>query len=128
MKQFLIIAIFFISALGFAQETGKVSGYLLDLESNNAPLLYGSVLIKETGTKVLSDENGLFQFEDLAQGTYTLVGSFSGYQTKEAKIEVTSNKSTNITLNLAASTISLDDLMMAIASSDVKSTSTTSNN
>ena len=126
MKQFLIVSIFFISALGFAQETGSVNGRLLDLESNNAPLLYGAVLIKETGTKVLSDENGLFKFENLAEGTYTLVSSFTGYETQETKIEITSNKSINITLNLAASTISLDDLMMAIASTDSKST--TSNN
>lgn len=128
MKQFLIIAIFFISALSFAQETGTVSGHLLDLESNNAPLLYGSVLIKETGEKALSNENGLFKFENLAEGTYTLVSSFTGYETKETIIKVVSNKSTNIILNLAASTISLDDLMMAIASSETNSSSTTSNN
>ena len=123
MKHVLIIATFFISALSFAQELGTINGQLLDLESNNAPLLFGSVLIKETGTKVLSDENGLFKFEDLTQGSYTLVSSFTGYETQETKIEVAPNKSTHVTLNLAASTISLDDLIMAIASSDTKSTS-----
>jgi len=124
MKQFLIIAIFFISALGFSQVTGTVNGHLLDLESNNAPLLYGSVLIKETGAKVLSDESGLFKFEDLVEGTYTLISSFTGYETQETIIEVASNKSTNVILNLAATTISLDDLMMTIASSETNSTRT----
>ena len=119
---------FFISTLGFAQETGSISGRLLDLEEHNAPLLYGSILIKETGAKVFSDENGLFMFENLAEGTYTLIGSFTGYETKETKIHVASNKIANLTLNLGASTISLDDLMLAVASSEVKSSTKTSNN
>ena len=128
MKQVILLIIFFISTLGFAQETGSISGRLLDLEEHNAPLLYGSILIKETGAKVFSDENGLFMFENLVEGTYTLIGSFTGYETKETKIHVASNKIANLTLNLGASTISLDDLMLAVASSEVKSSTKTSNN
>lgn len=128
MKQLILLVIFFISTLGFAQETGTINGHLLDLEENNEPLLYGSILIKETGTKVLSDENGLFMFENLAEGTYTLIGSFTGYETKETKIHVASNKTANLTLNLAASTISLDDLMLAVASLEVKGDTKTFNN
>jgi hypothetical protein len=128
MKQLIVLVIFFISTLGFAQDMGSIKGYLLDLEESNAPLLYGSVVIKETGSKVLSDENGLFTFQNLAEGTYTLVGSFTGYETKETKIQVASNKTASLTLNLGASTISLDDLMLAVASSEIKSDTKTSNN
>lgn len=123
MKHIIVIVAFFISALSFAQESGHVIGHLLDLESNNAPLLYGSVVLKENGQKVLTDENGLFKFENLTEGTYTLISSFSGYETKETTVEITANKSTNITLSLNASTISLDDLMLAIASTETESTS-----
>ncbi|WP_298532565.1 carboxypeptidase-like regulatory domain-containing protein [uncultured Algibacter sp.] len=118
MKGFIYTILFLITATTFAQESGTINGQLLDIESNNAPLLYGRILIKETGSKVLSDENGLFKFGNLEEGTYTLVGSFTGYETQEIKIEVTSNTSTTITFNLAASTISLDDLMTTIASTD----------
>ncbi|MDG1730182.1 MAG: carboxypeptidase-like regulatory domain-containing protein [Algibacter sp.] len=119
MKQVLFILIFFISALSFAQEnTGTISGNLLDFESNNQPLIFAKVLIKETGTEVLSDEKGFFKFENLNDGEYTLVSSFTGYETKESKIKVESNQTTTFKITLEPSTISLEDLMMAVASVD----------
>ena len=51
MKHIIYIAIFFISALSFAQNTGSISGNLLDFESNNDPLMFAKVLIKETGAE-----------------------------------------------------------------------------
>ena len=127
MKHIIYIAIFFISALSFAQEnTGTISGNLLDFESNNQPLMFAKISIKETGADILSDEKGFFKFENLKNGEYTLVSSFTGYATKEAKIKVASN-STNIKLVLEPSTISLEDLVSTMASID-NSTSSNANN
>lgn len=127
MKHIIYIAIFFISALSYAQDTGSISGNLLDFESNNEPLIFAKVLIKETGAEVLSDEKGLFKFENLNNGEYTLVSSFTGYNTKETKVTVASNKIANAKIVLEASTISLEDLVYTMASVDEKS-NTTSNN
>ncbi|TNJ45315.1 carboxypeptidase-like regulatory domain-containing protein [Tamlana fucoidanivorans] len=121
MKQYIYLVAFFISAFGFAQNTGTIQGNLQDLEANNAPLIFGKISIKETGAEVLSDENGHFAINDIKAGEYTLVYSFVGYETKETKIQVTNNKSTYVTLQLAASTISLDDLVSALASNNSKS-------
>ena len=128
MKHIIYIAIFFISALNYAQDTGSISGKLLDFESNNAPLMFAKVLIKETSAEVLSDENGVFKFENLENGEYTLVSSFVGYETKESKIKVELNKTTAIKLTLQASTLSLDDLVTTFASVDNTETSPTTNN
>lgn len=129
MKHFILIATFLLTSLAFAQNTGAITGTLLDLESDNAPLLYGKVTVKETGASVLSDENGFFKIDNLKEGTYTLVYSFVGYDTKEILTEVSSSKSTNIKLHLAASTISLDDLVFALASnSNEDKASAASNN
>ncbi|NNC51284.1 MAG: carboxypeptidase-like regulatory domain-containing protein [Flaviramulus sp.] len=128
MKQIIVTIAFFISAFTFAQNTGSINGSLLDIESNNEPLIMAKVSIKETGAEVLSDYNGVFKFENLAEGTYTLVLSFIGYETKQYETNVVTNKSTNVKLHLAASTISLDDLMFTLASADSKGTSTASNN
>lgn len=127
MKHIIYITIFFISALSYAQDTGSISGNLLDFESNNEPLIFAKVLIKETGAEVLSDEKGLFKFENLNDGEYTLVSSFTGYITKETKVTVASNKIANAKIVLEASTISLEDLVYTMASVDEKS-NTTSNN
>ena len=118
MKQFIITAIFLVSAFAFAQNTGSISGNLLDIESNNEPLMFAKVSIKE---------NGAFNFQNLEDGTYTLVCSFTGYENKETETKVTSGKSTPIKLALTASTISIDDLMMAMASADKKTSSTSIN-
>ena len=127
MKQITFLVAFYISALSFAQNTGAVTGNLLDIESNNAPLMFAKVSIKETGAETLSDEKGTFKFINLKEGTYTLVYSFTGYETKESLIKVTASKITSINLNLAASSISLDDLMLTLASVDKKETTSISN-
>lgn len=126
MKNIIYIAIFFISALSYAQETGSISGNLLDFESNNEPLIFAKVTIKETGAEILSDEKGFFKFENLKAGEYTLVTSFTGYETKETKITVASDTSA-IKLVLEPSTLSLEDLVATMASVDNGSSSTTNN-
>lgn len=127
MKRIIYIAIFFISALTYAQDSGSINGNVLDFESNNQPLIFTKVSIKETGAESLSDEKGVFKFENLNDGEYTLVSSFTGYETKETKITVASNKIATAKIILEASTISLEDLMSTMASADVKSTTTTNN-
>ena len=119
MKHILYITLLFVSAFGFAQSTNSISGNLLDLESDNAPLLYGEVMIKETGTAVVSDENGFFTFDNVDSGSYTLVYSFVGYDTKELKVDVTESASENLELYLGASAVSLDDFASLFANADV---------
>ncbi|ULC59496.1 carboxypeptidase-like regulatory domain-containing protein [Flaviramulus sp. BrNp1-15] len=128
MKQTIFLITFFLSVFAFGQNSGLISGNLLDIETNNEPLIFAKVLIKETGLETLSDENGFFKFENLKEGKYTLVSSFVGYETKEEKIKVVSNKSTNTKMYLSASTLSLDELMLSLASADKKETSSTLNN
>ena len=118
MKNLLLLATFLFTVISFAQKNGIIKGNIIDLESNNAPLMFAKVQVKETGVETLSDENGTFQFENLENGTYTLVYSFVGYKTVEKKSHVVSGKTTNIKTSLAASSISLDELMLTIASVD----------
>ncbi len=123
MRHIILIATFFITTLSFAQQTGSIKGHLLDIESNNAPLLYAKVIIKETGAEILSDEKGVFKFENLKEGSYTLVSSFVGYETKESTVNIIEGKSINVKLHLKADSISLGDLMLTLASADKKDTS-----
>ncbi|AUS05402.1 carboxypeptidase-like regulatory domain-containing protein [Pseudotamlana carrageenivorans] len=116
MKQLLYILVFGFSVFGFAQNTGSISGNLLDLEEGHAPLLYAKVMVKETGVEALSNEAGFFKFEDVKPGAYTLVYSFVGYETKEVKVEVLPSNDEVLKLHLGASTVSLDDLASVFAS------------
>ncbi|WP_034042736.1 carboxypeptidase-like regulatory domain-containing protein [Wocania ichthyoenteri] len=123
MRHIICIAIFLVTAFSFAQHTGSVTGYVLDNESNNAPLIYAKVLIKETGSEVLSDEKGLFKFENLKDGNYTLVSSFVGHETKALEVQVESGKAIKVKISLGASSVSLEELMLTFASADKENTS-----
>lgn len=126
MKNIILIAALLISAFSYAQSS--VNGKITDLESNNSPLMFANISIKETGVKTTTDEKGLYKFNNLKDGSYTLVYSFAGYETKETKIEVISGKHNNVNIALEASTLSLDDLMLVMASADNKNNTTESSN
>lgn len=120
MKCFTFIVCLLLATLSYGQDNFSLSGNVFDLESNNNPLVYAKVSIKENGLEVLSDEQGAFKFENLAKGTYTLIYSFIGYQTEETTTTVISKNNNVVKLYLGASTISLDDLMTTLDSADKK--------
>ena len=116
MKNLFLVFFLFVGANLFAQSTTSLSGRLLDQEANLEPLMFAKVVIKETNTKVMTDENGSFTFKNIAPGHYTIVCSFSGYETKVIETEVKKSNENFIDLNLSATTLSLDDLMSVVSS------------
>ena len=58
-----------------------ITGTVIDGDFNE-PLPFANILVKETGEGVTSDFNGKYSIE-LPKGSYTLVFSFVGYETKE---------------------------------------------
>lgn len=81
----------------FAQN-GSIRGRVLD--EQNQPLPGASVQIRELQRSVGTDENGNFNLEGVADGTYTLVASYIGYRASEASVTVSGNPVVqNFTLN-----------------------------
>ncbi|MDT0606662.1 TonB-dependent receptor [Croceitalea rosinachiae] len=94
----------------FAQD-GVLTGTLNDGEFNDV-LPFANVLIKGTTTGTTSDFDGKYTL-DLEEGTYTIVFSYVGYQTKEiTDVIITSGKETivDVTLNPAAN--QLDEVVV----------------
>lgn len=127
MKNILFILAFLITTLAFSQSS-SVKGSLFDIENNNEPLMFAKISIKETGAKTHTDDNGLFEFNNLEEGSYTLVYSFVGYETKEESIKVLSGKANTIKATLKASSISIEEIMHTLASNEAASTPMTTNN
>lgn len=77
--------------------TGKITGTVLDT-SSNVPVEFATVVLKDakTGKEVngtLTDADGNFKLTEIPIGTYTLVLSFIGYETKTMPgIELTPKK------------------------------------
>ena len=80
------------SLLSETSTTGKIKGLVFDSESNNDPLLFASVAIKNTTISTTTDVDGSYLLK-VKPGNYTLVFSFIGYKTIEVKnVLVTSNE------------------------------------
>ena len=110
MKSLFTIVLLAFSTLGFAQNAGIIVGKVTDNAVDNEPLIYANISIKGTAVEASTDMTGLFHIENLADGDYTLVCSFAGYETKELNIHVSAMESTEVTVSLSPSTVSLNDL------------------
>lgn len=112
MKKLSLVLVLITSTLTFAQTTGSVVGKLIDKEYNNEPLAFANVLIKGTTTGTTSDFDGLYGFNDLDAGSYTLIFSFVGYETQEITVEVIGGKVTELNVPMGASAASLDEIVI----------------
>ena len=88
MRPFILLFILSTVLFSGAQNTGSVAGKLTDKEFNNEPLAFANVLIKGTTTGTTSDFDGLYAFENLDPGDYTLIYSFVGYETQEINVTI----------------------------------------
>ncbi|GAA4115758.1 TonB-dependent receptor [Aquimarina addita] len=108
-----ILIVFFILTTGhisFAQ--GKITGKVIDGETNDV-LPFANVSLKENNTGTTSDFDGFYELS-VAPGTYTVIFSFIGYETKQV-VDVQINNDNdiidlNVTLN--ASAAQLDDVII----------------
>lgn len=117
MKQIAIIITFLVSTLSFAQNN-LITGSVNDSETNNEPLIHAKVSIKEIGTETVTNEEGVYAFNNIEAGEYTLTFSFIGYETIEKPIIIRSGNVLNETVSLSAKSLGMDDIMLALASAD----------
>jgi outer membrane receptor protein involved in Fe transport len=83
-----------ITLCSFGQNSAII-GKIVD--SNNSPLPYINIHIKQLGQGTVADEAGEFKIEKLSHGTYELTISGIGFETKIVKATVPGSK-LNITL------------------------------
>lgn len=110
MKFFLLINVLLLSSLLIGQESGALKGTILDEEVNNEPLMFASVVLKDTNITVETNLHGNFEIDGLVPGSYTLHISYPGYEDREVAIKVNENKVSYIQKGLRAKRISLADV------------------
>ena len=99
-----------------AQDTGSVTGTLLDKDAGNQPLPFANVLIKGTSKGTTTDFDGKYSIEGLDPGTYILEFSFVGYETKENEFIINAGENKVIDGALGASAAVLDDVIIKATS------------
>ncbi len=95
----ILVTIWVLSAWKLSAEPKftqvSISGIIYTTATNNNPTATGydavpgvEVVIEGTDRKVVSDKRGMFNFEDLKAGTYTLVATKEGYKTVRKTVQV----------------------------------------
>ena len=121
MKKIAILIALCFVGITYAQETGAVTGTLLDKESGEQPLPFANILIKGTTKGTTSDFDGLYTLEGIQPGTYTLEFSFVGYETVNKEVTVVAGQTATINATLGASAAALDEVVIKTTSTKKES-------
>jgi outer membrane receptor protein involved in Fe transport len=111
MKLKFLFFTLFICVIGFAQNTGTITGVLLDKDSNNQPLPFANVLIKGTKIGANTDIDGKYSIS-AAPGNYTIQFSFLGYESVEVPVTVSANETVTANSSLGSGSYKLKDVII----------------
>lgn len=112
MKQLkLVVFAFFIVTLAFAQKKGTLTGVITDKNSNNAPISFVNVYIKETKTSVTSNEKGKYSIT-LNEGTYTVQFSSVGFESISKIATIKSGETTTLNSSMGSGNYVLSDVII----------------
>ncbi len=109
-------AIFLIHTWAFSQQRGSITGTVKDA-STGEPVISLNVLIKGTSSGASTDNLGMYTIKNLDPGSYTLVFSGIGYETKEISgAEVREGETTTINAEVAQAAVSMAEVSVYGAS------------
>src|SRR6185503_15515106 len=109
MRQLLLaVTCCFASAAMFAAPVGSIKGYVRDSSSG---VVRGAVVavsneLTNVSRKTTSDENGFYQFPDLAPGMYSVTGVSAGFRRQTVRtVSVLVDQIVSVDLNLAVGAV-----------------------
>ncbi|UOB17096.1 TonB-dependent receptor domain-containing protein [Abyssalbus ytuae] len=95
------------------QNYGSIKGRVYDADNPEIPLEGASVIVINNNIGVATTSEGLFQINNLPEGTYTLNISYLGYQTKQLQVNVIDNNIINLDIPLLMNTSELEEVTVS---------------
>jgi hypothetical protein len=111
MKRLFLIVILLIAGSAFGQKA-SIEGEILDKDNNN-PVIGANITISALQMKTVSDNNGLYKFETIPSGNYTLTISHIGYSIGNVDVNVIEGKKLNITVKLNPASITVGEIIVS---------------
>ena len=114
MKLYVIWVLILISGLaliGWSQDNLSLHGRIFDKETNE-PLAGTVVKVQDTERYTSADEQGNFEFKNLAAGSYILQVSRIGYKNVYLKIDLEPNKISDIELHLTPQPLPVEEILV----------------
>jgi outer membrane receptor protein involved in Fe transport len=119
-KLLIVFVILFVNVI--SAQKGTFIGVVTDKEMNNEPLPFANVFVKGTTVGVTTDFDGNYTL-NVAEGEWTIVFSFIGYETVEKVVTVVADESIELNQVMGASEgVGLDEVVVkAVVSKEKES-------
>lgn len=80
--------VLFLSMLSISLNAQQITGSVF---SDGEPLPYVNIYLKGTSKGTATDENGFYKINVIESGSYTILASFTGFQTQRKNLTISSN-------------------------------------
>jgi outer membrane receptor protein involved in Fe transport len=117
----LIVAALFFVTIVVAQTKGTLAGVVTDKNSNNAPLPFANIYVKEVKGSTTSNEVGKYSIS-LNPGNYLIQFSSVGYEGFEKVVTIKSGETTNLNCSLGSGNYTLKDVVIKSTANREKET------
>ena len=116
LKKFLLTSLVSILSINTfylnAQDgsgSGSIYGFITD-EATGESLIGANVIILETGAGMATDMNGYYVIQEIADGDYTVLVSYVGYQVLNYEIKVSGQEAQKLDLALTLQAVSMSEV------------------
>ncbi|WP_263788031.1 TonB-dependent receptor [Salinibacter grassmerensis] len=100
-----------------AQEGASLSGYVRDGETGET-LIQASAVIEGTSRGAATNDEGYYTIQDLSAGTYTIVFSYIGYQTRSETVTLSTGDERRLNVTLRPEGIAGEEVVVTGDESD----------
>ncbi len=104
----LVMTVLLFSMAGIAQ-TGVISGTVTDANTKET-LIGATVLLQGTTNGAITDFDGNFRIEKVANGAYNLVISYISYDSQIIRAEVSTGKESIINIDLKPASVDIEEI------------------
>ena len=119
MKKFIITLFLSFAAIALyandgpaIKEGNTISGHVIE-DGGEENIPFASILIVESGNGTMSNEQGRFEFRNLAPGKYTLRVSAVGYTTMTKEVTVSKEYTTVVHFKLKTEDVAIEEVVVS---------------
>lgn len=106
-----ILALIIASSVATLAQNGSIKGRVLS--SDNEPISFVNITLKEISKGTTSAEDGTYLLTNIKAGNYTIVTSYMGLQTQEKKVQVVENEIIEFDFQLPVNAQELQEVLVS---------------
>ena len=115
IKLSILLTIFSLFSTIFAGQTGKLSGKIIDRDTNE-PVIGANIIVEDTFFGAAADIDGYYYINNIPPGQYTVVVTAIGYRkTIVTNVQIRIDLTTNLDVELISEAIELGEEVVVVA-------------